>query len=169
MFSENDSALHEAGHCVVAHALGGDIEWSTIDPSRAFGMPGATTVTFPPSMLDPGLAKRWIVTYLGGQAATDKEAGSPSFAWPQHDDLYLRHVGPHPAGSAPVEGGSDYQKARLRAQSLGGDWVLHVVAGRRLAERLVASRDCWTRIQSIARALIAERYLDEEHIRRLIS
>jgi hypothetical protein len=62
--NESNAAYHEAGHCVVAHILGEALGWSTIDPDKAFGRPGATHWTSEP--VTKTEAKRRIVSLLAG-------------------------------------------------------------------------------------------------------
>jgi hypothetical protein len=162
----DDVAYHEAGHCVVAHALGATIKRSTIIPEEAFGLPGLSEYDFGDMPLGRK-TRRQLVAFLGGQAANDLRLGSAYLHSPSMGDLIWRHHSPHPVAAGISEGGSDFKQAREAAEQHLSDvahWTDLLLRARWVAERIVARPECRARLGAIAAALRLNGHLDAHGI-----
>lgn len=142
---EYATAYHEAGHAVVALALGRPVEQVTIVPDRAYlGLCEFGKAAFRPS---EDWLEREILIALGGLAAEARFTGDYAWDAAHHDCQYVRRLAEERAGERRAE--------RLERRLLAK------------AEHLLADEGHWRAVELIAEALLKTRVISGRTARHL--
>lgn len=139
-------AWHEAGHAVVAHLLGGEVQTVSLEPEED-ELEGRASVLW--SGVDPrSLARMSIAVALAGPAAEWAYQG-----------------GGEPEAESAQQWGADWREVELRLAELSGD----AAEQRRMllelwaeTQRLLADADVRERVARVAEALEAHGTLDRD-------
>ena len=143
--SDDATAYHEAGHAVVALALGRPVEQVTIVPDRThLGLCEFGKGTFRPS---EDWLEREILIALGGIAAEAKHTGDYAWDAAHQDCQYVRRLAIERAGESRAE--------RLERRLLSK------------AEHLLADEGHWRAVELIAAALLKSRVISGRTARHL--
>ncbi|WP_168566478.1 cell division protein FtsH [Crateriforma spongiae] len=154
---EELSAYHEAGHAVVAHALGGEIESVQLGGEADSWLPerfGDCRINWGP--VDPNAdfqRQREIVALLAGPAAEMIYSGG---------DVDPSMFGPWAA---------DWMMARSMAVALTGDpqrAQAILVQSLQQLDRILRRDDCWAALAEIADQLLTHEFVDGETVQQIV-